>query len=271
MGVVDLVARRVGRVVVHVEDVHASAAEQSQAREVGAALVEVVDVGQDAGVRVAGLDGDEGGLAEPAERLREAPDLDLRARRPSGGPVRTIRDSARRAWCRSMPALSVAPAGGAAMRVPPIWATRSMSRRASSRPFLRRSSSSTIQSEKPIALSTVRPRSAIRLRRSVRRAAAACVLVELANPRLDALVAGLGGEIDFLLDRELLAADRAGIEAEPEGRRFDRRGTAAPSTRAIRLARPRLAGLRANHRRREKVDATSSVLVSGGVPDVRTC
>ena len=49
MGVADLLAGRVGRVVVQVEEVHGRAFEELQAPEAGTPLVEVVDVGQDAG------------------------------------------------------------------------------------------------------------------------------------------------------------------------------------------------------------------------------
>lgn len=56
--------------------------------------------------------------------------------------------------------------GGAAMRVPPISRSMSMSRFASSRASMRRFSSSTIHCANPMALSTVRPASAICLLRS---------------------------------------------------------------------------------------------------------
>ena len=73
-----VVARRVGGIVVHVQDVQGRTVEQVDAAEAGAALVEMINVGQDARVLVAALDGDQGGLAQPTQRLREAPDLDLR-------------------------------------------------------------------------------------------------------------------------------------------------------------------------------------------------
>jgi hypothetical protein len=40
--------------------------------------------------------------------------------------------------------------------------------------------------------------------------------VDLADPRLDGAVAGLGGDVDLLGDGEVVAADRAGVEAVAE-------------------------------------------------------
>jgi hypothetical protein len=40
--------------------------------------------------------------------------------------------------------------------------------------------------------------------------------VDLVDPRLDRLVAGVGGDVDLLDDAQLVPADRAGVEAVPE-------------------------------------------------------
>src|ERR1019366_4747550 len=65
-------------VIVHVKGVHGCAVQHAQAPELGRSLVEVIDVGQDAGLRVAALNGDERRFAEPIQTAREAPQLDLR-------------------------------------------------------------------------------------------------------------------------------------------------------------------------------------------------
>src|SRR5262249_32493562 len=71
----DLVARRILGIVIHVEDVVAGARNQTQTIEVTAALVDVIQVGEDAGPGMAALDGNEIGLGEPARALGQAPDL----------------------------------------------------------------------------------------------------------------------------------------------------------------------------------------------------
>jgi hypothetical protein len=46
------------------------------------------------------------------------------------------------------------------------------------------------------------------------RAAALCVLLDGADPRLDSLIACLGGYLDFPHEAQLLAANRSGVQAE---------------------------------------------------------
>src|ERR1017187_1623112 len=62
---------------------------------------------------------------------------------------------------KAIPFSCCTPAGGIAIRLPPIWATASISRRTCSNPWALLPGSSTIHSGNAIALSTVRPRSAI--------------------------------------------------------------------------------------------------------------
>ena len=71
-------AVRRGREVVHVHHLQRRPAEQPQAAVAGAALVQVEDVGQHAGFRVAAVDGHQSTFAQPAQRPREAPQLHLR-------------------------------------------------------------------------------------------------------------------------------------------------------------------------------------------------
>ena len=59
------------------KDVNRQAAEQVEGLERRAALVEVVDVGQQAGIGVTAGEGDVGGLSEGRQRLGEAPHLNL--------------------------------------------------------------------------------------------------------------------------------------------------------------------------------------------------
>src|SRR5205823_3892172 len=98
------------------------------------------------------------------------------------------------------------------MRLPPICRTMSMLRRACSRAFLRRDSSSTTQSKKSMALSTVRPRSRMRWPRSFR-LPPFLAYSSNSNPGLEGLVACLADDLDDLDQVELLAHDRAGVEA----------------------------------------------------------
>ena len=176
----------------------ASLPEQLQPVEARAALVQVVDVGQDAGLGVVGRDRHLGGLAERAEGLRSAPDLDLRddarscrrvragrgsARRPGAGRCRagrSRRPGARRAACRRSGGPS--PCSASPRRTP----------------LRRRASSSTTQSKKPMALSTRQAEVADPLAQVVERAARLDVVVELANPGLDRLETGLRGEFGLL-------------------------------------------------------------------------
>jgi hypothetical protein len=46
--------------------------------------------------------------------------------------------------------------------------------------------------------------------------AAAGILADFVNPRLDSVVAGLGSNLDFFVQRQLLPANCAGIKAIPE-------------------------------------------------------
>src|SRR4029434_3468777 len=56
--------------------------------------------------------------------------------------------------------------------------------------------------------------------------------VQLVGPRLDALVAGLRGNIDHVRDRQLVPAQRARVEADAEGRRGRLEGLACGGVRA---------------------------------------
>ncbi len=78
MRVVDGFAGRRGRVVVDVEDVNGLAVNQLQAVEVGAALVDVVDIRQQTGLRAPAFDGHVHGFAQTAEGRGEAPHFHLR-------------------------------------------------------------------------------------------------------------------------------------------------------------------------------------------------
>src|SRR5207253_1624747 len=65
------------RVIVAVQDVHHRAAQELQAVDVGTALVEVIDVREDARLRMAALQGNQRSLSQPAQRARGPPELDL--------------------------------------------------------------------------------------------------------------------------------------------------------------------------------------------------
>src|SRR5205085_6312007 len=77
IGIRDLAAVDL-RIVVDVEDADGGGSEQVQAEEIGASLVKMIDVRQDAAAGFAAFGRDDPGFTEAAERLREAPDLRLR-------------------------------------------------------------------------------------------------------------------------------------------------------------------------------------------------
>ena len=73
LSVGDGVPRRIGGVVVEVQDVHRRAAEQLQAGQGGTTFIKVIDVEQHAGLGMGALDGDVHNLAQTAQGLGKAP------------------------------------------------------------------------------------------------------------------------------------------------------------------------------------------------------
>ncbi len=108
--------------------------------------------------------------------------------------------------------LPLAPTGGAAIRLPPIWARRSISRLSCSTASARLVSSSTIHEVNEIAPSTVRPRSSTRLANVRQLAAGLHVLLKRRDPGLDRVVARLGGNINLFLNTQLLAANGTRVQ-----------------------------------------------------------
>src|SRR5262249_4713983 len=63
LGVGDVLARRIGGIVVVMNDVKGFAAEEAQAVGIGTTFVHVVDIGQNAGLGMAALDSHQSGFA----------------------------------------------------------------------------------------------------------------------------------------------------------------------------------------------------------------
>ena len=158
----------------------------------------------DAGVGMAGFHGHQRGNSPRRCRVfRESPQARVAARRPV--PVAKLKEhpipfgrleqiEARACW--------VAPAGGAAMRLPPSWAPPGPSH---SGPFEFPGALSLVVHdpgcEKPMALSMVNPQvcGALDLRApSGGEAALTGVAADGFHPGFDGLVAGFRGHIDFL-------------------------------------------------------------------------
>ena len=102
--------------------------------------------------------------------------------------------------------------GGEAMRTPPIEATSSASRFHCSNPAARRPSSSLIQSAKPIARGHHQAKVRDPFLQVGRLAAGGNVSRNLLKPRFDCLIAGFGRDLDFLAQREFLAAKGGRIQ-----------------------------------------------------------
>lgn len=204
-----------GRVVVHVEDVDRRAGQELQPLDARASLVQVVDVGQDAGPRVARLDGDERCLAEPAQRFGMAPDLNLghdaellaefeQGAVALGDSVEVDVGAVGDAYRRRGEAEAADLADH--LHVPPRLLEGLLAAGVViDGPLEEADGALDAQAEVVDPLAQVGERAAV-----------GDVAVELADPGLDAVVAGLGCDRHLLGKRKLLSLEGAGVEAVAE-------------------------------------------------------
>ena len=76
--VVDAVPRRLGRVIVHVQNVQVRSIKKPQRIELRSSLVDVKDVQEQARLWMAAFHGDTGHLSYPREHFGKSPELQLR-------------------------------------------------------------------------------------------------------------------------------------------------------------------------------------------------
>lgn len=209
------------RIVVDVDDADGSGREELEALEIGAAFVEVIDVGKDASAGASALGGDEPGFAEASERLGKTPNFQHGSDAAGlteieQGPV------AIRGGEEIDGGFEVLAAGGAdGGRGDPLAAE--------------------VPSPLHVALGSVEPLAATLVviddplgetddarddkpgvgdpfGEVLQRSARFLIGIKLGDPRLEASVPGLGGEIDKLLERSVLSpiTNGAGIQAKSE-------------------------------------------------------
>ncbi|OPZ16733.1 MAG: hypothetical protein BWZ10_01360 [candidate division BRC1 bacterium ADurb.BinA364] len=212
-------ARRIGRIVVDVKDIHRRAVERGQAGEVRAALVDVIDIEQQPGGRMPGFDGDIGRFAQARQRRRGAPELQHRGHAQSFADFQQnaialgefVQSGARRF-------VEAGRRGGDA----------GSADRGDHRRFLlellegfgadffvaggpARKADRAFDGQAGVLEARFQ---------FGQGAALVAILRQIAGPGLDSIIAGLRGDFDLALDRQrILASNRGGVEAIAE-RRF---------------------------------------------------
>ncbi len=215
MRVVDLIDRRVGRVVVDVEIDHRRAVEEPQALEGASTLIHVVGVEQQAGFRVAGLHGHEGRFAGPAERLRPAPDLQL------GDDADRLADFENLAIAaRDVQQVDPRRAVDSSRRCGDVAGAQFGQHPHGLFHLLDAPGASGLVCNRPLGevdrAGDPQSRVVDPLAQVLQRAAPVDVFLQIASPGLDRPVAGLGRHVDLFGRREIMPEDRAGVQPEDE-------------------------------------------------------
>ena len=223
-GVVDFLRPGFAGVVVHVDELQGIAAEQAQAVEIRTAFVQVEDVGEHAGLGMAGFQGNEDAVAEAAKIGGKAPDFqfwndahlvaEFQERAIAlGGLAEVEAGSFRRSSGRSGEALS-ADLGDDAHVALGLFQSFGALGFVVDDPLGKADGAFDGEAKVGDALAQV-----------FQGAAAFFVLMDFFHPGFNGLVAGLGSEFHLGDDIQFVAADGRGIEAVDEGTAGHGRGS----------------------------------------------